>query len=88
MCSACDRRACNQVALGVATGVPLAAVQERVDAPSSRARTRDALLVPSAALVRDGTGWRVFLVDGGKAPARAVTLNDRNADQASGSSKG
>jgi len=46
------------------------------------------LLVPSAALVRDGTGWRVFLVDGGKARARAVTLNDRNADQASGSSKG
>lgn len=41
-----------------------------------------ALLAPSAALVRDGTGWRVFVVEGGRAHARAVTIKDRNADQA------
>ena len=40
------------------------------------------LLAPSAALVRDGAGWRVFVIDGGKARARAVTVKDRNADQA------
>jgi HlyD family secretion protein len=54
----------------------------RVDARIVTRSQRDALLVPSAALVRDGTGWRVFVVDGGRARARAVTLNDRNADQA------
>ena len=40
------------------------------------------MLVPSAALVRDGERWRVFVVDAGKARARAVQIHDRNADTA------
>jgi HlyD family secretion protein len=40
------------------------------------------LLAPSASLVRDVSGWRVFVIDGGKARARAVIVKDRNADQA------
>jgi HlyD family secretion protein len=54
----------------------------RVDARIVTRAQDDALLAPSAALVRDGAGWRVFVVDGGKARARAVTVKDRNADQA------
>ncbi len=54
----------------------------RVDARLVIRAQDDALLVPSAALVRDGTGWRVFVVEGGKARARAVSLKDRNADRA------
>jgi HlyD family secretion protein len=42
----------------------------------------DALLAPSSALVRDGSGRRVFVVEGGRARTRAVTVKDRNADQA------
>jgi HlyD family secretion protein len=41
-----------------------------------------ALLVPSGALVRDGAQWRVFVIDGGRARARAVQVRDRNADVA------
>lgn len=54
----------------------------RVDARIVTLAQDDALLAPSAALVRDGSGWRVFVIDGGKARARAVTVRDRNADQA------
>jgi HlyD family secretion protein len=54
----------------------------RVDARITVLTQDDALLAPSAALVRDGSGWRVFVVDGGRARARAVTVKDRNADQA------
>ncbi len=54
----------------------------RVDASIIIKAQNDALLAPSAALVRDGSGWRVFVVEGGKAHARAVTVKDRNADQA------
>jgi HlyD family secretion protein len=55
----------------------------RVEARIVTKAQGDALLAPSAALVRDGTAWRVFVVDeGGRAQARAVTLKDRNADQA------
>jgi HlyD family secretion protein len=54
----------------------------RVDARIVIRSQDDALLVPSAALVRDGAGWRVFVIEGGKARARAVTLEDRNAEQA------
>jgi HlyD family secretion protein len=54
----------------------------RVEARITTKQQDDALLAPSAALVRDGTAWRVFVVDGGRAHARAVTLKDRNADQA------
>ncbi|HEY9094159.1 MAG TPA: HlyD family efflux transporter periplasmic adaptor subunit, partial [Hydrogenophaga sp.] len=54
----------------------------RVDAHIVTQAHDDALLAPSAALVRDGTGWRVFVVDGGRAHARVVKLKDRNADAA------
>jgi HlyD family secretion protein len=54
----------------------------RVDARITVLTQDDALLAPSAALVRDGAGWRVFVVEGSRARARAVTLKDRNADQA------
>jgi HlyD family secretion protein len=55
----------------------------RVDASIIVKAQDDALLAPSAALVRDGSGWRVFVIEGGKALARAVTVKDRNAEQAS-----
>lgn len=54
----------------------------RVDARITLFSRADALLVPTAALVRDGAQWRVFVVDAGRARARAVHLNDRNADVA------
>jgi HlyD family secretion protein len=54
----------------------------RVDARITVSSQEGALLVPSAALVRDGTAWRVFVVDGQRAVARAVTLRERNADVA------
>ena len=54
----------------------------RVDARIVTLAQDNALLAPSAALVRDGSGWRVFVIDGGKARARAVKVKDRNADQA------
>ncbi|MDM7950386.1 HlyD family efflux transporter periplasmic adaptor subunit [Hydrogenophaga sp.] len=54
----------------------------RVDARITIHAQDNALLAPSAALVRDGSGWRVFVVDGGRARVRAVTVKDRNADQA------
>ena len=38
--------------------------------------------MPSAALVRQGEGWQVFVVEAGKARARTVTFSDRNADSA------
>lgn len=54
----------------------------RVDARITVSSQDGALLVPSAALVRDGTAWRVFVVEGQRAVARAVTLRERNADLA------
>jgi HlyD family secretion protein len=54
----------------------------RVDARITIQAQDNALLAPSAALVRDGAGWRVFVVEGGRAHARAVSVKDRNADQA------
>lgn len=54
----------------------------RVDARITVSAQDGALLVPSAALVRQGEGWQVFVVDAGKARARAVTFSDRNADSA------
>jgi len=54
----------------------------RVDARITVSSQADALLVPSAALVRDGASWRVFVVEAGKAHARAVQIHDRNADMA------
>lgn len=54
----------------------------RVDARITVSSQADALLMPSAALVRDGERWRVFVVEDGKARARAVQIHDRNADLA------
>lgn len=54
----------------------------RVDARITVSRQDRALLAPAAALVRDGTQWRVFVVEDGVARARTVQLHDRNADWA------
>lgn len=54
----------------------------RVDARITVLAQDGALLVPSAALVRQGEGWQVFVVEGGKARVRAVSFSDRNADSA------
>lgn len=54
----------------------------RVDARITLSAHDGALLVPSAALVRHGDGWRVFVVEGGQARARAITFKDRHADSA------
>jgi len=54
----------------------------RVDARITVFSQANALLLPTAALVRDGAQWRVFVVEAGRARARAVQLNDRNADVA------
>jgi HlyD family secretion protein len=54
----------------------------RVDARIVTSAQEPALLVPSAALVRDGTQWRVFVVDDGRARARGVDVQDRNASTA------
>lgn len=75
----------------VATGAPpaagpLAAAPPgdgyRVDAHITVSSHPRALLVPTAALVRDGQQWRVFVVVDGHARARPVQLQDRNADVA------
>ena len=54
----------------------------RVDARIVVSSREGALLVPSAALVRDGEGWRVFAVEAGRARARTVTVQARHADSA------
>lgn len=54
----------------------------RVDARITVSAQDGALLVPSAALVRRGEGWQVFVVEAGKARARVVSFSDRNADSA------
>jgi len=52
----------------------------RVDARIVLSRVEQALRVPSAALVRDGQNWRVWVMHQGRAHARQVLLIDRNAD--------
>jgi len=54
----------------------------RVDARITVLSQPDALLVPTAALVRDGAQWRVLVVTDGHARARPVLLHDRNAEVA------
>lgn len=54
----------------------------RVEARIALSAQDGVLLVPAAALVRDGSGWRVFVVEGDQARARAVQVKDRNASQA------
>lgn len=54
----------------------------RVDARITLFQQTNALLVPTAALVRDGDQWRVFVVEAGRARARPVQINARNSDVA------
>jgi HlyD family secretion protein len=54
----------------------------RVDARITVFSQAGVLLVPTAALVRDGDGWRVFVVEQERAVARAVQIRQRNADVA------
>lgn len=54
----------------------------RVDARITVSSQAGVLLVPTAALVRDGDQWRVFVVETGKARARAVAFHDRNTEVA------
>lgn len=70
------------VIVDLAPGVPGLGDGFRVDARIRVSAQDDALLVPSAALVRDGSGWRVFVLEGGRALARPVTLKERNAEVA------
>lgn len=77
----------QRVNVVVALQVPAAEQQKlgdgfRVDARITVSARDGALLVPSAALVREGEGWRVFVVEEGKARARTVSFSDRNADSA------
>lgn len=54
----------------------------RVDAHITLFAHDNVLLVPSAALVREGTGWQVLVVQNGRAHAQSVTVKERNADVA------
>lgn len=77
----------QRVNVTVALQAPPEALQKlgdgfRVDARITVLAQDGALLVPSAALVRQGEGWQVFVVEAGKARARAVSFSDRNADSA------
>ena len=65
-----------------ATGSPVLGDGFWVDARISLSANDNALLVPSAALVRDGAGWRVWVVESGHAHARSVILKDRNPEVA------
>jgi HlyD family secretion protein len=52
----------------------------RVNARIVLSRVDQALRVPSAALVRNGEDWRVWVVHKGRAQARQVRVSDRNAE--------
>lgn len=54
----------------------------RVDSRIELFSTDHALLVPTAALVRDGDHWRAMVLENGRARSRQVELKDRNADTA------
>lgn len=54
----------------------------RVDAQVLVSAQDGALLIPAAALVRDGAQWTVFVVEGGRARRRTVQVRERNAEVA------
>lgn len=54
----------------------------RVDARITLFQQPKALLVPTAALVRDADQWRVFVVEAGRARAKPVQIKDRNSEVA------
>ena len=54
----------------------------RVDAQIVTSRVEDAVKVPVGALFRDGEGWAVYAIEGGRAVKRAVRAPRRNALEA------
>lgn len=54
----------------------------RVDAHIIVDSRDDVLLVPTAALFRQGNGWAVFVVDAGRARTTSVRIGPRNATHA------
>jgi HlyD family secretion protein len=54
----------------------------RVDARITVLEVPDALIVPSSALVRHGQEWSVFVVSGGRAARRVVSIGARGDDAA------
>ena len=54
----------------------------RLDAHITLSAHDNALLVPTAALVRAGMRWQVLVHQNGRAHAKSVTLQARNADVA------
>ena len=54
----------------------------RVDAHITLSSHENVLLVPSAALLREGMRWQVLVHQNGRARARNVTIQERNADVA------
>lgn len=54
----------------------------RVDAHITLSAHDNALLVPTAALVRAGMRWQVLVHQNGRANAKSVTVQERNADMA------
>lgn len=54
----------------------------RVEAKIVVFEAQDALKVPAAALFRSNGGWAVFVVEGGKAKSKAVTLGRRTGTEA------
>jgi len=54
----------------------------RVEAAIVTHRVADAVKVPVGALFRDGEGWAVFAVEGGRAVKRAVKATQRNSAEA------
>jgi HlyD family secretion protein len=54
----------------------------RVDAHITLSSHENVLLVPSAALVREGLRWQVLVYQNGRARAKNVTIQERNADLA------
>lgn len=54
----------------------------RIDAHIPLFAHDNALLVPTAALIREGTGWQVLVFASGRARAKKIQLKERNADVA------
>jgi HlyD family secretion protein len=54
----------------------------RVDAHITLSSHENVLLVPSAALLREGMHWQVLVHQNGRARARNVSIQERNADVA------
>ena len=52
----------------------------RIDAQIILSSQENVLLVPTAALVRQGAGWQVLIYQNGRARAKTVYVKERNAD--------